>query len=398
MPIPSRAEFQTATDLKFVVADKRAADMVLNRIDVLIDEFHAEPSAPGQAILLARIYYATEAWMKKVERGEPGVNGRRKPAVYNFYVTVVQALSSLTEVPINLLPNWLAETFGKAMVEHGAQLDITRKLADYLTGVDVKRFRISLRSGIAYQQRWWTNSDKWVVASSANVVAGTTPLKAIQGNVAEEVIAAGFSGYVLSQGGDFYSGPHFAPRQKNSEGMARYHSSYFGGEPVLSAGEIKIEDGKVTEINSSSGHYQPSPTHLRMAVETLALQGVSMATLWVGAFGLPRMLGAAYLGHAGLAAVPVDRGMGVARPGWALSTGGNTPASRAWATATMSAHASMPARNREILEKNRAFVLFELHCKPRSDGGLHGPGGRGKCLQCKEIARFWDAYLEYKRK
>ena len=162
MPIPSRVEFQTATDLKFVVADKRASDMVLNRIDVLIDNFHAEPSYPARAILLAKLYYATETWMKKVERSEPGVNGRRKPTVYNFYVAVVQELCILTEVPINLLPNWLSETFGKAMGQHGAELDIRDKLADYLTEVDVKRFRISFRSGIAHQQKWWTSSDKWV--------------------------------------------------------------------------------------------------------------------------------------------------------------------------------------------------------------------------------------------
>jgi hypothetical protein len=386
MPLPTKAQFQQATNLKVAIGDRRAADIILNRIDSLLDTFHGLRDEAVRTIVLSKIWFSTEAWLKKADRGEPGVNGRRRPAVYSFYVAVVQELSTLTGVPINLLPNWLAETFGKAMVQHGADLDIKRNLADYLSEFDVAKFRLSFRGGVAYQKKWWTNKDEWVIASSANVVAGTAPIAEAQGNATEQVIAAGFSGYVLSQGGDFYTGPHFAPAAQG-ENTGRYHSSYFGGEPVLSAGEIKIENGIVTEINSSSGHYQPSPKHMRMAVETLAMQGVRMSTLMVAAFGQPRMRGSEYLQLAGMNHAPVDRGLGVARQGFAMGSGGDTPAARARLAGTLAAQATE-------LRRRAAFDLFARHLKPKSAGG-HGPAGRDKCKECKDVDTFWPAYLQF---
>jgi len=390
MPIPSKADFQRATNLKVAITDKRTTDTILNRIDALIDAFHAERAEPAQAILLAKLYYATDAWLKKADRGESGVNARRKPAVYELFVQAVQELSRVTGVPVNLLPNWLAETFGKSMVEHGAELDIRDNLADYLSEMDVRKFRISFRGGLAYQQRWWTNRTDWVLASSANVATGTAPLAAAQGNPDANVITAGFSGYVMSQGGDLYTGPHFAPavakdRKQNS---GRYHSSYFGGEAVLSAGEIKIERGRIVEINTSSGHYQPTAAHMRTAIETLAMHGVALDTLWVAAFGRPRMLGSAFVALEGLEATPVDRGLFLPRPGWAASGHGDMPASRARVTATLSAH-------KTVQDRQAAFALFRLHCAPKSNGGTHGPAGRLKCPQCKEVEKFWGDYVAH---
>lgn len=386
MPIPTKAEFQQATNLKAVISDKRATDTILNHIDALLDTFHAEASEPARAIILAKIYYATEAWLKKVERKEAGVNGRRKSDVYAFYVKVVGELSLLTEVPVNLLPNWLAGTFGKAMVAHGAELDIRDNLADYLSEIDVRKFRLSFRGGLAYQQQWWTNRTDQVIASSANVIAGTAPLAARQGNAGVAVISAHFSGYVLSQGGDFYTGPHFAPRPGPQGGnTGRYHSSYFGGEAILSAGEIRIDDGQVVEINTNSGHYQPTPTHLRMAVETLAMNGVALGALWVHGFGLARMRAPDYLQLAGQNFAPMRAG---APAGWAAAATGDTPASRARIAATRSAH-------RSSLARRDAFALFALHCKPRGNGGVHGPAGRERCPECQRVSQFWPDYIEY---
>ncbi|MEX2571964.1 MAG: hypothetical protein WD737_11755 [Gemmatimonadota bacterium] len=392
MPIPNRAQFQKSTNLKRVFTNKRASDTILKGIDALIDTFHLQPAGPAQAILLGKLYYATEAWLKKAERGEPGVHRGRKSGVYDLYVQVVQELSAVTGVPINLLPNWLAETFGKSLVEHGAELDIRENLADYLSEVEVRKFRLRFKGGVAYQQQWWTNKTKWVPASSANVVEGTVDLARKQGNAGAEVLSNGFSGYVLSQGGDFYSGPHFAPRNQGQKAnTGRYHSSYFGGEAILSAGEIKIENGRIIEINTNSGHYQPGPKHVRMAVETLALHGVKLDTVWVAAFGQPRMRASEYLAREGLNFTPADKGLGVPRQGWANHTGGNTPASRARVAATLGGH-------RMAQERRNAFTLFKLHCKPKSIGGVHGPGGRDKCAECRKAERFWPEYLEQLRR
>lgn len=53
-----------------------------------------------------------------------------------------------------------------------------------------------------------------------------------------------------------------------------FHSSFFSGRPVASAGHIIIKDGLVTQIDNSSGHYKPTAEHLINAVENLRLQGV----------------------------------------------------------------------------------------------------------------------------
>lgn len=36
-----------------------------------------------------------------------------------------------------------------------------------------------------------------------------------------------------------------------------HHSSFLGGKPVASAGEIVVEKGIIKEVTRKSGHYQP---------------------------------------------------------------------------------------------------------------------------------------------
>lgn len=381
MPVPTKADFQRSTDLKTAISDKRAADTILNRIDALLDGFHTEPTEPGKAILLGKLYYATDAWLKKAGRGESGVNTRRSAAVNAFYVTVVHELSSFTGVPINLLPNWLTATFGKEMEEHGVHVDIAQKSADYLAEVDVGKFRLSFRAGMAYQQRWWNRETSWVMADTASIGTPTVAAAKQLGGDETPVVKAGFSGYVLSQGGDFYTGPHFAARANNT---GRYHSSYFAGAAVLSAGEIRIERGHVLEINTDSGHYRPGAKQMLMAVETLAMHGVKLEALRVAAFGQPVMSGSEYLKREGLDHTPVDK-FGVARPGWAHNTHGNTDLSRALVKSTLGAHQS--AQNRLA-----AFALFKAHVASKANGG-HGVPGRGNCQACKSNDVFWPEFL-----
>ncbi len=54
------------------------------------------------------------------------------------------------------------------------------------------------------------------------------------------------------------------------------HSSFLGGGSVICAGEIIIEDGKITFINNRSGHYQPKDETLDNAIAKLREQGVEL--------------------------------------------------------------------------------------------------------------------------
>jgi hypothetical protein len=55
------------------------------------------------------------------------------------------------------------------------------------------------------------------------------------------------------------------------------HSSMNAGSPVVSAGELKIENGKLTAITTHSGHYRPSLFNVYRMLEHLAKNGVDIS-------------------------------------------------------------------------------------------------------------------------
>jgi hypothetical protein len=54
-----------------------------------------------------------------------------------------------------------------------------------------------------------------------------------------------------------------------------HHSSFFAGQPVAAAGDIRIEDGFITAISRKSGHYRPTPEQLNQVVQQLAHQNIT---------------------------------------------------------------------------------------------------------------------------
>lgn len=51
-------------------------------------------------------------------------------------------------------------------------------------------------------------------------------------------------------------------------------SQYSGWEPVWSAGEMKIWNGKVTVVNNESGHFKPPAANVTYVVNTLRAYGI----------------------------------------------------------------------------------------------------------------------------
>ena len=395
--VQTKLEFQKATNLTTLWSGKRSSDVTILCVDDLLDAFHLAADDDARVITLARLYYATDAWLKKAKRGVSDVNSRRTPGVYACFASVSYRLSELVEVPINLLPHWLTETFGKAMGQHGANLDITHELADYLSSAQVAKYRININGGLAYQQRWWLNSKKWVLANSSSVRDGTAEVLHKNGGANSEVLTKKeYSGYVMSQGGDLYSGPHFTPREKQS---ARYHSSYFGGEPILCAGEVLIKEGVIYEINNSSGHYRPGANNVSLMLEMFMIQGVRLKDLKISAIGLP---------------APQDAIQWMqANPTFQVAPAIHVPAGRRDSAATIIKRArdvgrgdTHMARARMIQtetnfvrqqSREKAFKLFDLHWKPTSNGG-HGAFGKDKCADCKKYNEFYDDYLKKRLK
>jgi hypothetical protein len=75
----------------------------------------------------------------------------------------------------------------------------------------------------------------------------------------------GFAIFVMDEDGQIYASSHM---------MSQFHHSSFLGSsmPAAGAGEIKVEDGKLTLISNKSGHFKPSPYHLAQAVREFAIR------------------------------------------------------------------------------------------------------------------------------
>jgi hypothetical protein len=81
--------------------------------------------------------------------------------------------------------------------------------------------------------------------------------------------------FVMDRGGNFYA----LPLQKG--GRFR-HSSFFGGKPIASAGEMTFRDGKLVGINRQSGHYLPPREALKNALRELEHDGLDLQKIWTG--------------------------------------------------------------------------------------------------------------------
>ena len=60
-----------------------------------------------------------------------------------------------------------------------------------------------------------------------------------------------------------------------------YHSAYMAGQDVLCTGCITVKEGKLTYINNASGHYEPKPQQLSLALQSLQSQGVDISRVAV---------------------------------------------------------------------------------------------------------------------
>jgi hypothetical protein len=369
--IPTKTQFQQATDLTFITSGKRATDTVLRRIDDLLDLYHGTEVEKMKMMLLGRIYFATDMWVRLADSGDASVNSRRRAGVFEFYTTVVNRLCEITgiEGKQNLLPNWLSVTFGKEMTDHGTDVDIKKDAADYMTPTQAAKYKLKFIGGLAYQESWWTNSNASVLANTIGVDDRTS-------GIGERPIAVDSGGYVVTLSGVFYHGPHYSGAGTMK---GRFHSSYTAGEGVRCAGVMKIDNGKVFRIDTDSGHYQPGDPHLAMAVEALAAYGVSMKDLRVKPFGKAETSGQAFLAElnagriefsdARYGAAPVRRALDEARTAQVLS-----------------GHEAM-------LKRMAAFNLFKKHWKPKGSGaGAHGHIAKDACSECKALKQHWPDF------
>ena len=93
--------------------------------------------------------------------------------------------------------------------------------------------------------------------------------KLYRGNANHPLDTEGNELFVMSVYGDIYIGKGYY------EGVdySLHHSSFLMGQPVASAGILKVDDGKIIFINNGSGHYRPSQEHNEQLIHKLRNSG-----------------------------------------------------------------------------------------------------------------------------
>lgn len=96
----------------------------------------------------------------------------------------------------------------------------------------------------------------------------------------------GFAAFTLDVNGELSVFPHI---DHDKTGVA--HSSMNKGKPVVCAGEIKIENGKLLAITTYSGHYRPTLYNIHKLLEYFERRGVDISETKVFSFKDPQVLG-----------------------------------------------------------------------------------------------------------
>ena len=70
-----------------------------------------------------------------------------------------------------------------------------------------------------------------------------------------------------------------------------HHSSFVAGAPVIAAGEMVVQDGRLISLSNHSGHYAPPPSCLHAVMEELKRLGVAdLHRIELGAYSPPGMV------------------------------------------------------------------------------------------------------------
>ncbi|OIQ17396.1 MAG: hypothetical protein BM556_11365 [Bacteriovorax sp. MedPE-SWde] len=86
--------------------------------------------------------------------------------------------------------------------------------------------------------------------------------------------------FVMDKQGEMYFHPESDPGRL-------HHSSFLAGDDVLSAGSIKIEDGKITYYSDQSGHYKPLPIHVQQGIYNLLKKGADFTDVEINLKNYP---------------------------------------------------------------------------------------------------------------
>lgn len=160
---------------------------------------------------------------------------------------------------IQMDSHYLGENIGDGINIHGV------RQRTYYVGSDLEReaFRIHIRDSLLFD-------------SKGNPIDATDGIK-----------------FVMDEHGNLFGGPIDKP------GFHSQHSAYLGGKPVAFAGRMKVENGHLTWVDNSSGHYKTPMDAMKHLLMELKIKGIDTSKFQVNEFWMAkhpsrRDLGAIY--------------------------------------------------------------------------------------------------------
>lgn len=136
------------------------------------------------------------------------------------------------------------------MTKHGQKKDI-KFGAKYLTADELAAYEVYVDSEGMFK---WKKDDT-LVDTSAMIAHGKPQ----------------YAAFVMHEDGRI----HLFSHRMGKDNL--YHSSMTSGEPVIAAGELIIKDGKLSVVNTLSGHYAPSLLATRRFLNTLRSKAVDIS-------------------------------------------------------------------------------------------------------------------------
>lgn len=279
-----------------VALARRKDDTILTRIDALLGEYGPHRSAYAKIQLHSDLFFTLDYWLK-VHGNTPGMNKSRRPVIYELYKYTAHSLAEALSCKINTLPEYLERHFGRKLSYHGEQLDLVGQFATYLTRAEVGKYKLTFRNGKAYMWIWpgkgheltRPTPDGGLVTQERHQPKEMKLVLAESASASNKTVfgLAQWGGFAMSMGRDLYMARHHCGEASAGPGSGGnfYHSSYLGGDPVLCAGTILIEQGLIKAVCNDSGHYQPDEANFMSFLQTLMMHGVNVQGIEIYDYG-----------------------------------------------------------------------------------------------------------------
>ncbi len=262
-------------------------DHQIKEIDKLVDAFHGKISISYANIYtLYCIFRFCGTWVR--DHAQSG-HIKASKGDKNRYMAVcdLQSLAGFALYhrlqktrSVGGVGDVLIDLYGKDLMTDKDASDKAMLKEDMIKYIDNAaeraQFRVAFKNGLMYKHSFVTEK----VA-----LYDTTGFSSAAGN--------GWGVFVMDHD-DLYSGAHdptgtaTCPISMASgnpwakDNMGFFHSSFLSGASVFSAGEMRVENGRLTGVTQKSGHYQPGVVQLKNLFTFLRFRGVNIDKVEVG--------------------------------------------------------------------------------------------------------------------